>query len=254
MERRLITFVVLLVCVSVSSVQAYTSEEYNFSIDPPSGWTVDDTTTGAAVFFYGPTEGGFRVNVNIQVESLPTTMTVEQYASAGEEQLQSFDNYELVSEGARVINEVEAYELVFTFTDLGIDIKEKQVCVVVDKKGFIITYAASPTTYQKYLSAFESSVETFTILEPTPWYIQYWYVWVIVALAVGALAFYLIRRRAKAVPPPTAAARAGGSEPSEPPSPPSIKKRFCMSCGTELRAGARYCPNCGKKTDRAVEV
>lgn len=207
MKKNLITLIVLLVSVSVGSVQAYTNEEYNFSIDPPSGWAIDDATTGAAVFFYGPTEGGFRVNVNIQVESLPTAITVEQYASAGEEQLAlALNNYELGSEGTRVINRVDAYELVFTFTYAGVDIQEKQVHVVVDKKGFVITYAASPTTYQKYLSAFESSVETFNVLEPTPWYIRYWYVWVIIAVPVGALALYVIRRRAKAIPPPTAPA------------------------------------------------
>lgn len=203
MKKGLITtLVVLLVCVSVSSVQAYTTEEYNFSIDPPSGWTVDDTTTGAAVFFYGPTEEGFRLNVNIQVESLPTTMTVEQYASAAKELLPTVgSNFQFVSEGTRVINKVEAYELVYTFTQSNIDIKGKQVYLVVNKKAFIIAYTASPTTYQKYLSAFESSVETFKTLEPTPWYIEYWYFWVIIAIAVAALAFYLIRRRAKAVPP-----------------------------------------------------
>ena len=213
MKKVLITtLVVLLVCVSVSHVQAYTNEEYNFSIAPPSGWTVDDTTTGAAVFFYGPTEEGFMVNVNIQVESLPTTMTLEEYASAAKEQLAiAFSNYELVSEGTRVINEVNAYELVSTFTQGEIDLKMKQVLLVKAKKAYVITYGALPTTYQKYLSAFESSVETFKIIEPTPWYIEYWYVWLIIAVAVAALAFYIIRRRTKAVPPPT---------PPAPPTPP----------------------------------
>lgn len=205
MRKGLITTLgVLLVYVLVSSVQAYTNQEYNFSIEPPSGWTVDDTTTLAVVFFYGPTEWSFRVNVNIQVESLPTTMTVEQYASAVKEQLRIFlDNYELVSERTRVINEVDAYELILTFAQAGISIKEKQVYLVEAKKAYIIAYAASPTSYQKYLSAFESSVETFKIVAPTPWYIQNWYVWVIIAVAVAAFAFYLIRRRARTVPPLT---------------------------------------------------
>lgn len=212
MKKGLITtLVVLLVYVSAISVQAYTNEEYNFSIDPPSGWTVNDTTTGAAVFFFGPTEEGFRVSVNVQVESLPTTMTVEQYASGAKELFPTaFSNFKVVSEGTRVINKVEAYELVYTLTQGSIDIKGKQVYLIVNKKAFIITYGALPTTYQKYLSAFESSAETFKILEPTLWYIKYWYVWVIVALTVAVLAFYLIRRRAKAVPPP----------PPAPPTPP----------------------------------
>ena len=45
MRKRLIaTLIILLVCVSIVSVQAYTNKEHNFSIDPPSGWDIDDTT------------------------------------------------------------------------------------------------------------------------------------------------------------------------------------------------------------------
>ena len=199
MKKGLITtLIVLLVCVSASSVQAYTNEQYNFSVDPPLGWTVDDTATFAVVYFSGPTAEGLRVNVNIQVASLPTTTTVEQYVSDAKQMLLiALDNYELVSERTRTINEVDAYELVQTFTQEGIDIKTKQVGLVKAKKAYIITYTALPTTYQKYLSAFEYSIETFKILEvPTPWYIQYWYVWVIIAVAVVAsLAFYLSKEK-----------------------------------------------------------
>ena len=207
MKKELIaTLVVLLVCVSVSSVQAYTNDKYNFSIDPPSGWTIDDTQTVAAVIFYGPVGEG--VSMNIEVESLPTPMTLEQYISAVKQLLPTFfSNYELLSEGTRgEINEVEAYELVYTFTQGSIDVKAKQVALVKDKKAYVISYGGTPTGYQEYLPAFEASVETFQILEPepTPWYIQYWYVWVIVAAAVAALSvFYLRRRRARALPPPT---------------------------------------------------
>jgi len=29
---------------------------------------------------------------------------------------------------------------------------------------------------------------------------------------------------------------------------PSVQKRFCANCGTELSAGVKYCPNCGQKS------
>jgi len=246
MKKGLITtlVVLLLVCVAISSVQAYTNKKYNFSVDPPSGWTVDDTTTGAAVFFYGPTESGFRININIQVESLTTDMTVEQYASAAKDQLQNLANYQLVSERTRVINGVDAYELVITFTYAGIDIKAKQVLLVKAKMAYIITCGASPTTYQKYLSDFESCIGSFKIIEPTPWYIEYWYVWVITAVAVAApSAFYLMRRKTKAMPPPT-------PPPTAPPSQPPTAlptQNFCSECGAKVQPDAIYCDNCGKK-------
>ena len=70
----------LLFSVSISSVHAYTNAIYGFSIDPPNGWTADDTVSYAAVVFYGPIDQGFRVNVNIQVE--PTSASLAKYISA----------------------------------------------------------------------------------------------------------------------------------------------------------------------------
>jgi hypothetical protein len=194
-KRSIATLFVLLIFVSLSSVQAYTNEKHGFLIDPPSGWTVDDTNPKAVVIFQGPLEEGFIVNVNIQVES--TTMTLEQYVSAGKKLLpNALSNYTLESERNRVINQLDAYELVYTFTQAGFDVKIKQVLLVKYGKAFVITYAALLTTYQKYLSSFEASVETFKIIEQTPWHIKYWFVWVIIAVIVMApLAFYLKRRR-----------------------------------------------------------
>jgi len=198
MRKRLTaTLIILLVCFSVGSVQAYTNKEHNFSIDPPSGWDIDDIVTLAVVAFYGPTEEGFRVNFNVQVEPLSTTMTIDQYASYAKEQLQlSLDNYELISERTRVINEVEAYEIVSTFTEettySTIDYKIKQVYLVKGKKAYVITYGALPTTYQKYLAEFESSVETFLFLAPD------WLPWAIVAVivvSVAAVAVFVLHRR-----------------------------------------------------------
>jgi len=161
-------FVVLLFCFSVSSAQAYTNEEYKFSIDPPSGWTVGNATAGVIVSFDGPSQG-YGISINIEVESLATNMTVEQYAAAAKNVLlTTLDNYTSISTSTRVINGVDAYELVSTFTSGGIDIKLKQVLLVKTQKAYIITYGGLPTIYPQYLSIFESSVETFKIIEPTP--------------------------------------------------------------------------------------
>jgi len=36
--------------------------------------------------------------------------------------------------------------------------------------------------------------------------------------------------------------------PPQPVPPSSVAKRFCINCGTEIPAGARYCPSCGQKS------
>lgn len=196
-KTSIMILVVLLVCVSVNSVQAYTSEEHNFSIDPPSGWTVDDTYPGTVVTFYGPTEEGFGININVVIESVPLTMTVEQYISANKDALNTgLDNYELVSESTRVINKVDAYEMVSTFTYTNVAIKNKQILLVHANTAYIITCSALPTTYQKYLSTFESSIETFNIIdEAVPEFPSY--ILALAALTVVAVVGLVYKKRIK---------------------------------------------------------
>lgn len=158
------TLITLLFCVSVSSVQAYTNEEYGFSIEPPSGWTADEKLaeeTDSVIAFMGPEEAAL---IAIAVE--PTDYTLEQFVSELKEVLPTeYENYKLVSEGERVINKVDAYELVFTCTTYNIDYKSKWAILVKAKKYYGIIYVGTTTKYEKYLPAFEASVETFKIAE-----------------------------------------------------------------------------------------
>jgi hypothetical protein len=148
-------------------IEAYLNEEYSFSIEPPAGWTVDDTSKTFVVVFYGPIEEDFMVNANVAVDS--TTLTLEDYVSETKDDLQRvLPEYTLVSEGKRTINDVDAYELVFTFIMENKQAKMKQVILIEADRVFIITYGALTTTYDKHLSTFEPSVETFRFLEPSP--------------------------------------------------------------------------------------
>lgn len=212
----------LLVLFSAGSVQAYTNNTYGFSITPPTGWTVEEPSY-AAVVFLGPIQGGFRVNVNIQVEG--TTLTLEQYVAYGKQNLQTFQDFHLISESPRTINNVSAYELVFTFTYSGVNVQEKQVCLVKYGKAFIITYAALPTTYQNYLTAFENSVQTFQISSQPPppqapadgtFLGLQWWIWVILIVIIASIAATAAVMLHRKKPPPTQPP----PPPTQPPPPP----------------------------------
>ncbi len=197
MEKEfIVALFVFVISITLSSVQAYTNEQYGFMVDPPGEWTVDDTDPRAVVIFYGPWDEGFMTNVNIQVEF--TKATLQQYISAGKITLQnSLADYKLESESTRIVSNIDAYELVYNFTDSGICIKIKQVFLIKYEKAFVITCAALSTTYQRYLPDFESSLATFKIIEQVPWYITHWYIWLVVAvIVVTPLALYLKRKRA----------------------------------------------------------
>jgi hypothetical protein len=193
------TLFALLVCVSINSAYAYTNSRYGFSIDQPSGWTIDEPSY-AAVFFYGPTVEGSRVNINIQVES--TSLSLAEYVSASKTNIATvLQGFNLISEGARNrINNVDAYELVYTSTQYGSALEQKQVYLVKSGNAFVITYTALSTTYQDYLPAFEISVQTFNISDAGLDWLWIVVIVIVVAIVVAVGAIALARHRRK---PPT---------------------------------------------------
>lgn len=161
--------------------QAYVNRTYGFSINPPSGWSVDESGAfGSVVIFYGPImpETGSRVNILISAGT--TNLTLEQFVSAGKSQLASLlTDYHLVSEDGRNIGGLDGYELVITWTYMpvanvsnthAVNVKQKQVLFVEKGRAYILTFTASPTNYEDYLPAFEESLQTFKLLgEEPPW-------------------------------------------------------------------------------------
>ncbi|MGD0496682.1 MAG: PsbP-related protein [Candidatus Bathyarchaeia archaeon] len=199
--RKLIVLalVISFVLIQTSEVQAYKNGRYGFSIDPPSAWTVDDTISYAAVVFCGPTELGFRTNINVQVES--TGLSLEGYIAAGRQQLQILPGYSLISEGSRQVNGISAYEFVFTIVSSGITVQEKEVVLITGGKAFVMAYGSSPLAYQNHLAEFESSIQTFMVTgsEGLKFLGLDWWLWlaisIVIAVAIVGAALAMRRTR-----------------------------------------------------------
>ncbi|MGF3573730.1 MAG: PsbP-related protein [Candidatus Bathyarchaeia archaeon] len=182
-----ITFLGISVFGAVSP-QAYVNRTHGFSINPPSGWTVNDTglSPPVIVIFYGPVmpETGGKININIGVET--TSLTLNQYVSVTKSQyaasalsIYNLSNYNLVSESSRSIGGLNGYELVFTCTYMpggnvsnthSINFKQKQVIFVERAKAYILTFSSLTANYDSYLPAFEESLQTFKLLgQEPPW-------------------------------------------------------------------------------------
>lgn len=166
--RRLLiaTLMVLIFCTFVASAYAYSSDKYYFSINQPESWTVDDTTESQTVLFYGPTDQNTQASFKVQIGILPEGETLEQWVSEGKESLQqNSPNLVFISERSRTINGLSAYELVFNTTDQNGTLTFTQVCLANETRWAIMTYTALPIIYEKYLSSFQSSVETFSFIQ-----------------------------------------------------------------------------------------
>lgn len=181
----------------------YVDSKNQFSINPPSGWTVDSSGSfGTVVILYGPTDSNFRINMNVVVEA--TSLSLTDYVSAAKSQLSSgLTNYQLVSESSTTIGGVTAYELVNTFTQGSYSIEDKQDILVQNQKAYVITSTALQTNYATYQPAFDESVQTFKLTGTAfPWTIIIIGAVVAGGLVVG-LTMFLVRRKSQVnLPPP----------------------------------------------------
>ena len=73
-------------------------------------------------------------------------------------------DYEIISETEKVINGMNAYEVVGAFTLETIEMKSKSIYIEKNRVCFIITYVAILDDYDTYLSIVDQSINSFTIV------------------------------------------------------------------------------------------
>ncbi len=194
-----VAVIILLLHVSVDSVHAYTSNANFFSIEEPSGWTINETTSGTAmVTFFEPTwEDEGLVLIQINIETTSSDITLEDLATSIKDQYPTmFNSSFIISESERIINGVNAYEIVAAVSTGGYDLMINMVMMVRNLRIYIVTYAAVTARYQQFLSNFEDSIETFAIIDPIPWYFVYMFFGVIIiVLTIIALGLYFYKKR-----------------------------------------------------------
>lgn len=172
---------------------AYVDSTTQFSINPPSGWTVDSSGSyGTAVILYGPTDSNFRINMNIIVQA--TTLSLSDYVAANKQQLQSsLANYQLVSEVSIMIGGVTADQLVNKFTEVSYGgIEDKQDIMVQNQKAYVITSTALQTNYATYQPSFDESVQTFKLTTTGTGAAFPWTILIIIFVVVAVVAIGLV--------------------------------------------------------------
>lgn len=155
--------IIMMMIFSFSLVSAYDNSQYGFSITPPAGWSVEENTADVFVMFTDDYSGS-----SINVGGEETTLSLSEAVSNIKPAIATFENYNLVSEGSRVIGGLDCYEIVFTWSYEGIDLKVKQVYFVELGKAFFVTCTALESQYANYSSDFENSLETFRIAGANP--------------------------------------------------------------------------------------
>ena len=145
----------------------WSNSEYGLGLDPPDGWTVEDPdSAGKLVRFHGPTINQFAINISL---AFPTSLGSSGTLNGTFKQMITlyenvFNNFLLISEQERIVNDMNAYEIVYNYTSAGINIKQKQVGVEKDESMYLFTFSATDSTYDEYVTEFENSLITFTVI------------------------------------------------------------------------------------------
>jgi hypothetical protein len=176
MSKRILIMVVLIAFlssfygISFESVEAapemetYSNDEWGYSIEYPKGW---DLNEGSYVVFTAPIEDGVYTNVNVMLEKLSKSMSLEEYFSKAKEGFETtYDDFEIVDKSNTTINNEVCMIVEYLLNNDGREIKIKQAILIKEKTVYVITCASTPDKYndddREY---FDPMIKSFKIIE-----------------------------------------------------------------------------------------
>ena len=152
-----------------SELKKYSDPQSRFTIGYPGDWKFEDKTESAVIKITSPSEGSedkFTQNVNLQIETLASGTTIEQYVKA------NMDGVKEIVKGYREVsamyfnrNGAKAYQIVYKgkYGEMTYDIQVKQLFCMSNGKGYVLTYVskederdAFETTANKIFNSFKN--------------------------------------------------------------------------------------------------
>lgn len=139
----------------------YTSDEHGFSISYPEGWMEASTRRPGEVIVLASAEGLPSVSVSISPVDEGTTLA-EYGAQLNEGLSQYWSDYELVSEGEITLADgTPAYEIVFSGTMEGDNLKCKYVIVIRGAQAFFIMGFTMPDQFEQDEAVLDEVIRSF---------------------------------------------------------------------------------------------
>ncbi len=147
--------------------RSYTHESPAFSIGYPTPWATTEGVGGAIVTFLAPTTSSsdaFRENVNVLQQTLPSGMTLAQYAKTSIQNAGSVvSDFNVVSQGATTLSGEPAVEVEFTGSAKGKPYRWYAQWMVHDGSAWVLTYTAEPDAYAQYLDDAKATIGSFSL-------------------------------------------------------------------------------------------
>ncbi len=136
------------------------NSKHKVSIVPPSGWVDRGPFMGTAMFFAGPQEGSFTVNLNVYVNPAGGDK-IEQAPVEVKRMLgQTMPNYQVVEDGFVTLDGRKAYRISGTFTGGVVEMQNLQYMMIVNDKVYTLTFTSARASFQSHLPVFEGAATT----------------------------------------------------------------------------------------------
>ena len=145
---------------------AYVSKEKKFSITFPNDWEIKENFMGTTVLALRPAAANdvFRENINVVVEDVPKTMTVDQYFDASLASLKKLlTDFAEIAKGDSTINGQKLKWLTYRHRMGQLKPEVLVYCAVKDGRGYAVTCSTVEGGLDKWRKRFEEIVGTFKL-------------------------------------------------------------------------------------------
>lgn len=135
-----------------------------FSIQPPEGWTVDDSgSQGAAVIFTADPVDGFQSNINVRRDEVPGQTLDEVVEQSRTDLAEAFPGYEIFVDESTTVSGLPAHSFEATLTSDDVEYHNLQIFVLVDEAVFTVTATATEDQWATDDATFRASMDTFEV-------------------------------------------------------------------------------------------
>ena len=147
------------------SESEWSNSKYGIGLDPPEGWTVNESgQLGMLVQFTKTLDSGRAISINLmqpaKLEGLSLKETAKQSIQMSKSILQS---YKLISEGSITINSMDAWEVISTMTVGETIVKTRSVMVENNGGMYAFAYGAETSNYDEYAPQFDDCLNSLKV-------------------------------------------------------------------------------------------
>lgn len=149
----------------------YSSPEWGFEVQFPAGWRKTNEGEVPTENFFGVTfqdTGGVAL---VGVYQFSEDVSLDNFVSTNKQKMQEsynqggFGDYTILSENYREASDVQAWEMVITYTYQSVTMKSKSVFLVSGQFGYILSCNAdSVERYSQLDSTFEAFIQSFRLI------------------------------------------------------------------------------------------